>query len=147
MKPYESLGKWISLLYRQGQIYITNELKPYNIGYGQFPILNVLFDKDGIHQEEISTILSIDKATTGRAMKKLEKGGYVKRVRDTEDRRAYKVFLTKKGTKMQPVVHRILRQWTDILSSDFSEDEIEVIKQLLGRMYQNALDAKYRSNN
>ena len=144
MKPYESLGKWISVLYRQGQIYITNELKPYNIGYGQFPFLNVLFEKDGIHQEDISQILSIDKATTGRALKKLEGEGYVKRVRDTKDRRAYKIFLTHKGRKLEPILHQILSQWTSILSFDFSEKENERIKQLLGRMYQNALDAKYK---
>jgi DNA-binding MarR family transcriptional regulator len=147
MKAYESLGKWISLLYRQAQIYITHELKPYNIGYGQFPFLNALFQKDGIHQEEISQMLAIDKATTGRAMRKLEKEGYVNRVVDTKDKRAYKIFLTQKGIKMQPIVHKILRQWTEILSRDFSKEENEKVKQLLGRMHQNALDAKYRTNN
>lgn len=147
MKPWESLGRWISLLYRQGQIYISNELKPYNIGYGQFPFLNVLFKNDGIHQEEISRMLTIDKATTGRALIKLEGEGYVKRVRDTEDRRAYKVFLTPKGRKLQPVLHQILSQWTTILSFDFSEEENEMIKQLLGRMYQNVLEERYRKDN
>lgn len=146
MKPYESIGKWISVLYRQGQTYITNELKPYRIGYGQFPYLNILFDRDGIHQEQMSKMLDTDKATTGRALKKLEDEGYVIRVRDINDRRAYKVFLTPRGQKMQPVIHKILSQWTYILSHGFSKEENDRVKQLLGRMYQNALDAKYRMN-
>jgi DNA-binding MarR family transcriptional regulator len=146
MKPYESLGKWISVIYRQGKIHISNELKPYNIGYGQFPFLNVLFEKDGIRQEDISRMLSIDKATTGRAIKKLEVEGYVKRVRDTEDRRAYKIFLTPRGRKMEPVLHKILLQWTNFLDADFSDEEKEKIRQLLGRMYQNALEVKYKRN-
>ena len=143
MKPKESIGRWISLIYRQGQIHIGKELQVYNIGSGQFPFLTVLYDEDGLSQEEISRILNVDKATAGRDIKRLAEEGYVERKRNPEDRRAYKIFLTEKGKKVKPVIIRVLSSWTSILSSDFTEEEKDLIIELLKRMYQNALQSKY----
>ncbi|MEE9151372.1 MAG: MarR family transcriptional regulator [Thermoplasmata archaeon] len=147
MKPKESIGRWISLIYRQGQIHIGKELQVYNIGSGQFPFLTVLYDEDGLSQEEISRILNVDKATAGRDIKRLAEEGYVERKRNPEDRRAYKIFLTEKGKKVKPVIRRVLSSWTSILSSDFTEEEKDLIIELLKRMYQNALQSKYPTVN
>ncbi len=143
MTKQESIGRWISLIYRQGKIYIGKELGGYNIGVGQVPFLRVLYENDGLNQEEITRILYVDKATTGRAIKKLVDEGYVKRKRDLVDRRSYRIYLTAKGKKIKPVIRRVLSDWTSILSSEFSPKEKDRIIRLLKRMHNNALQSKY----
>ena len=146
MTAEQSIGRWVSLIHRQGQIFIGRELHKFNIGYGQFSFLNVLYIEDGLHQEDISSRLNIDKATTTRAISKLENEGYVRRERDPKDGRAYKVFLTQKGKEIKPAIWKVLREWTSILSSDFSDEEYVQVIELLRRMHENALQYKISEN-
>lgn len=134
------LGKWISLLYRYGQIYINKELAPYGIGKGQFLFLMVLFKNDGFLQDELAQYLKIDKGTTARAISKLEKNGYVQRVPNPKDLRSNYIYLTRRAEDIKPVICSIINKWTNILSSGMTAEEKEKAFELLTRMAQNATD-------
>lgn len=133
----DSMGKWISIIHRNLQIYTFRELQPYNIGKGQFIFLMALMKKDEISQEELSHILNIDKGTTARALRKLEIEGYIERKQDPHDKRAYKVYVTEKGRQIKPVLYELRKNLTDILSSDLSIEEKEMVLKLLERMAEN----------
>lgn len=133
-----SLGRWVSLLYRYGQIYVTKQLAPYNIGKGQFLFLLALYHKDDLPQEELAQYLDIDKGTTARAIEKLEQAGYIIRKTSENDRRLNQVFLTQKAIEFQPKLYSILHDWTDVLCEGFSEEEVEKTFTLLKRMADNA---------
>ena len=90
----EPIAKYISLIYRKGNCFINREVSKFGIGSGQIMFLMQLYNKDGISQEELSENLNIDKATTCRAIKKLEEQGLLTRVKDEKDKRAYKLYLT-----------------------------------------------------
>jgi DNA-binding MarR family transcriptional regulator len=138
IKNKHSITRWISILYRYGQNHISRQLGSYSIGSGQYIFLPALYKKDGISQEEISDHLKIEKATTAKAMKRLEKEGYIKRNTDSGDKRAYKVFLTQKALDLKPVIHNFLKNWAEVLMADLTENEKETIYQLLGKMAKNA---------
>lgn len=133
-----SLGRWISLLHRNGHVYVGRQLKPYNISKGQYTFLNALYKKDGVRQEHLSDYLKIDKGTTAKAIKKLEDDEYIIRKIDTKDKRAYNVFLTEKALKIKPMVRTAMMDWIDVLFSGFSEDEKKTSIALLERMGENA---------
>lgn len=133
-----SINRWLSILYRYGQVYISKQMEPYDIGSGQYIFLLALYKKDGISQEEISDHLKIDKATTAKAIKRLEGEDYIKRDINFKDKRAYKVFLTQKALDIKPVIKNILKNWSDILSEGLSEDEKSTVLDLLSRMAKNA---------
>jgi len=59
------LGRWILLINRYTQIYLSKELKPYEMGPGQGMPLVELFTNEGKSQDELSALIKIDKATTG----------------------------------------------------------------------------------
>lgn len=138
-KDVKSIGKYISILYRQAQSYITHQLRPYNIGSGQYIFLLALYEHDGINQEELSKELMIDKATTARALYKLEKSGYVLRETDPEDRRAYHVFITDKARELKPIIYRTVRAWSDLLGADLSEEEKISLGVILKKMVNSAM--------
>lgn len=137
MDQQKSIGKYISILYRQGQCYINKKMEPYGIGSGQFIFLIVLYHKDGVRQEEMSYFLDIDKGTTARAIKKLEDEGYVHREIDPRDHRAQLVFLTQKAKDIEEDILKILRSWTGILVDGFSKEDFKKTEELLKAMTEN----------
>lgn len=134
-----SLGRWISLLYRHGQMFVGKELEPCDIGTGQFYFLLALYKRDGMRQEELADLLKIDKGTTARAMDKLEQAGYIRREPSQEDLRANRVFLTPRALEFKPELVAILLRWTDIISNGMTPEEVEQSFSLLETMAQNAI--------
>jgi DNA-binding MarR family transcriptional regulator len=117
---------------------MSKQLESYKIGSGQYIFLIALYKKDGISQEEISNYLKIDKATTAKSIRRLEKEGYVKRDIDSKDKRAYKVYLTQKAFDIKLIICNVLKKWSAVLSEGLSENEKGVVLDLLSRMSKNA---------
>lgn len=134
------IGRWIGCTYRCGQIYFAKELSHLNIGSGQFFILALLYHQEGLTQEEISARLYVDKGTTAKAIKILEKEGYLYRVRDDADRRAYHVYLSPKALSIKEEFISILKKWTDILADGLTDEERIQAVSLLERITQNAVN-------
>ncbi|MBO8125856.1 MAG: winged helix-turn-helix transcriptional regulator [Firmicutes bacterium] len=133
----KSIGRLISILHRHTQIYFRRELGPYGIGKGQFIFLAALFERDGVSQEYLSNRLLIDKGVTARAIQKLEEAGYVIREVDPDDKRVNVICLTKKALELRTIFKEVAERWTNMLTSDFSEEEKELALMLLRRMAEN----------
>lgn len=138
MRRQEKLiGRWLSITYRIGQCYLDKALKPYNLGSGQGMFLAVLLNQDGISQENLATILHIDKGTTARAIKKLEAEGYIVREVDPNDKRVNIIRVTEKSLAVQPLLKKVWEDWTNMLTSGFSEEEKVKAVALLRKMASN----------
>lgn len=133
-----TIPRWVSLLYRYGQIYIGEQLKGHDIGKGQYMFLNALYKEDGLSQEELSGYLKIDKGTTAKALKKLEEQGYVYRKVREEDRRSYQINLTEKSLGIKDEFRNVLTDWRSILSAGLSEEEERLTLELLEKIGRNA---------
>jgi DNA-binding MarR family transcriptional regulator len=133
-----TFGKSLSVILRHGQMYLDRELKPINIRAAQIAILGFLGIKDGVSQERIRRYLHLDKGTIAKSIRPLIKEGYINRVVNPEDRRAYQVFLTQNGRDIIPDLKNAVMTWTDILTADFTEEEKEMAHNLLSRMSDNA---------
>lgn len=127
--PREIFGPIVHI-YRTHQEYMAKELEFYRIGSGQYDFLMVLYHKDGISQEYLARMLKVSKATSTRAIRNLEKEGYVYREKDENDLRAYKVYLTEKGKEMRGVIFEKLVSFIDSLFSDFTPEEKEIFRLL-----------------
>ncbi len=137
---YENLGKWISVLYRQFQVYINSELKTLNLNSSQYIFLLKLYKEDGVSQEELARQLFIDKGAAARAIKQLEENGYVTRKINAEDKRAYEIYLTVKAHDIEVDLKAILAKWNSIISAGRSEEEIGILINALQNMSANALE-------
>lgn len=137
-KENSSIGKWISIIHRQSQIYINNELKQYDINSSEYIYLvNLAIDK-GVNQKHLSDLLCTDEALTTRVIRSLENKGLVLREKSTVDKRAYDVRLTDKGKEMQPIIIDKLKHWTEILSIGMDKDKVDFIIDNLMLMANNA---------
>ncbi len=135
-----SIGRWISLLHRYGNVYMNEQLKEYNLGAGQYQFLATLYKNEGVSQDELACILKIDKGTAARAIAKLEKEGYIERKVFSVDKRIKKLYLTDKGYAFEAKLNAILSGWKNIITKDLSCDEQESALKLLNKMSLNAED-------
>ena len=75
MEGYEHIGKYISAIHKSSCIYFNKEFGKIGIGAGECTFLLNLYKCDGMTQEELTKKVKLDKATTERAIKKLEDKG------------------------------------------------------------------------
>jgi DNA-binding MarR family transcriptional regulator len=136
--PKGSMGRYISRLNVLKNMYLGEALKPYGLGSGQYIFLLTLFKEDGISQDTLTERLLVDKATTARALGKLEAEGYVERVVNETDRRKIRINLTVKGRHFEPTMKRILDEWIGGITKDLTPDEEEKLLDLLRRVERNA---------
>lgn len=98
---------------------------------GECPILLQLYRLDGITQEEIVHYQSLDKSGVTRTVQSLERKGFIRREKDEKDQRCKRIFLTEEGWKVQPVIYKVLEEWNQKMTQNFSsEDEDEIIHYL-----------------
>lgn len=93
-----------------------------------------LYKNDGISQEELSEILNIDKATTCRAIKKLEKEELLIKVKDENDKRAYKLYLTEKSKSIEDNIKNALNEWEKHISKELSQEEVNILINMLKKI-------------
>lgn len=137
----ESFGRYISSIYRHLQILINHELSEFGIGSGQYVFLGEIARNEGISQKELSRIIQIDKATTTKAIKKLEEECYIYRVSDPSDNRYNNLHLTKKGRNFIPVFKDRMSNITTILSKGMTEKQRNETIGILDFLLKNTIDA------
>lgn len=133
----KSLGSYIGCFYRAGQRFLLKEFKELGIGTGQYQFLLHLYLEDGSSHEELTEKLSVDKATTTRAIVKLEEEGYVKKVLNEEDKRKYHIYLTKKALSKKDEVLRISALWEESLIGSLSQNELDNLFSILKKIERN----------
>ena len=135
----EHLGKHISLLYRYSQIYFNTELKKYHLGSGQYIFLLSLLENEGINQEQLASLVKIDKTTTARAVAKLMREGYVRREISPDDHRAYILHSADKAHAVAENIRLIMDDWNDTMLDGFSTADKQKMHTLLKRAIKNVL--------
>lgn len=136
-----SFGKYTSILYRYNQIIVNNRLKKYGLGSGQYLFLIAIHKAEGINQKDLTKKMNVDKATTAKALNKLEELNYITRVKDVKDKRYYCIYLTQKGKDFIPCLKDHLNEVTQILSQGMTHEDILKISQYFETMIENAVEA------
>lgn len=135
----DQIGRYIGQIYRKGLTTISKELQEFGIGSGQYTFLLQLYQKDGISQEELSTLLSVDKATVARAIKKLEEKQLIYRIRDEQDKRYYKVFVTEKALTLKEHVLSKVNIWDETIKKNLTDEEEAQMLYLLRKITDNLI--------
>ena len=133
----QSVGKYISIIHRTGSSFLSKEFSKFNIGSGQYMYLIHLYKNDGLSQEELTEILNIDKGTTAKSIKKLENEGFVMRVKDKNDKRINRVYLTPKALEIKDEFLSSINAWENTLTLNLSYAEKEQALTLLKKITYN----------
>lgn len=139
----ETVGRYVGNFYRQGQSFLLKHYKELGIGAGQYQFLMTLYLKDGLSHDELTERMSVDKATTTRAIMKLEEEGYVTKVLNEEDKRKYHIYLTEKAISKKDEVLRISKLWEDHLIKSLTEEEVESLLYMMRKIAKNSTNYSF----
>jgi DNA-binding MarR family transcriptional regulator len=76
-------------------------LAGYNVSFGHWAFLRILWEHDGLTQRELSDHAGVMEPTTFAALKAMERLGYIVRQRVGRDKKKLYVFLTPKGRRLK----------------------------------------------
>jgi DNA-binding MarR family transcriptional regulator len=99
--------------------------------------LRVLWNEDGLTQRELSNRVGAMEPTTLSAIQSMESRGFVKRVRDSHDRRKWNIFLTEKGHAIKKDTLPIAADVVSNAIEGFSEREVSMLLSMLGSIQNN----------
>lgn len=98
-----------SILYRCTMKYYDKVLSKYNIGYGQFLFLMMIYEQEGITMKQISEKGSYDKGTITKSMLKQE-NKYIRLEVDPRDKRSKLLYTTEKAKDIIANMYLLERQ-------------------------------------
>ena len=133
----EYLGKYISLIHRQANVFFTKEFSKFGFGSGQYMFMIHLYKNDGISQEALSELVNIDKGTTAKAIKKLEELDFITRSKDSNDKRVNRIYLTSKALDIKSDFFSVLTKGENILTNELSSEEISIGLNILNKLSKN----------
>lgn len=109
------------------------ELKPVHHTF----ILTVAKEA-GLSQDQIAERVCMDKSGVARVLNYLEERGYVRREVSKQDKRVLQVFPTERLEEALPRVRKIAKSWNEVLTADFTEEEMDLFVDVLSRMEERA---------
>lgn len=136
-----SVDDYISIFIHQTDLTLTNYIKsklaPNNLAPEQNLIMMLLWEKDGLSQNEIAAKLNKDKTNIARMVYNLEQKGFIRRVSCDQDRRLLKVYLTGEGKELCNHVIPIAEQFNNMVCKGISQEELMEVRRILSKMCAN----------
>lgn len=110
------------------------------VGEGQGRTLLNLRQKGPMSQRELAELCRRDAATMSRNLDKLERAGLLKREQNPGCRRSFLICLTEEGQEKARQVERIFRELDEQIWGEISEEEMEKLYEILGKVERNLKD-------
>ncbi len=128
-----SLMRYVNIISRSGVSYRSERLSDTDLnGFHTSYLINVC-RHPGISQDKLAEKLCINKSNVTRNLVYLEQHGYIERHPSEEDRRVMQVFPTEKALDILPRILDIVREWNGYITSDFSDEEMEMFLEMMSR--------------
>jgi DNA-binding MarR family transcriptional regulator len=135
-----NIGKEIAILARQFNKYIARELQGQDILTSEYIFIASIEEDKQCNQQDICNLYSIDKSVATRATESLVRKGFIERLKNPHDKREHILKLTDKGKEVKPFIVDRLSHWTDIISKELNEDEVELVSSIIRKMRIKALE-------
>ena len=135
----ESLGFW---LYRS-HIHVSAALRQafqdagYDLTPEQWAVLLGLREEEGLNQSQLGEKTYKDRHNITRILKQLDKRGYIEKLHDKKDKRAFRVYLSPAGRSLLGELKQVVLKHRDRLSNGFSKDDLLNIRDYLHRIVDN----------
>ncbi|WYU51099.1 MarR family transcriptional regulator [Bacillus sp. FSL K6-0047] len=113
------------------------EFKEFDLTKGQYLYLVRICEHPGIIQEKLAEMIKVDRTTAARAIKKLEKNGFIEKKEDAHNKKIKKLFPTQKGERVYPFIRKENDYSNTVALTGFSESEAETLFHLLQRVRKN----------
>ena len=123
--PLYACAKEIVRLYRK-------PLEPLGLTYTQYIVMLVFWEHGGMTESQLGKIVHLDSGTLAPLLKRLEKQGFVKRIRPKENENKLYISLTEQGEKLKEMALSVPEEMADCITS--MKAELISLKNMLNKV-------------
>lgn len=139
------LGYNLCVTARKFSQLLTEYFKEYDITPEQWVIVRVLFESNTqLSQKELAIKSQKDQNTVTAIIDKLEKKGYVERVKSEEDKRVFNIILKEKIKENIKILYEIDNSLTKEVCKNLTKSEITTLEKSL-KSISNEIDIKLKN--
>jgi len=136
-EPLNNIGVSIHTVDLDITKFVNHKLKAIQLTNEQNLLMSLLWEREGISQNEIAAKLNKDKAGIARMISTLEKKGYIRRKSCPSDKRSVEVYLTDEGKKLGEDVIPINKSIIQAINKGLTDEEMAELRRLLRKVREN----------
>ncbi|HDZ17029.1 MAG TPA: MarR family transcriptional regulator [archaeon] len=140
MEQLKEGGFLISKIHQLGGRIFAKLLKIFNINElnpAQGRIMFPLWRQQNLSFQELLEKTSLSKSTLSKMVDNLEKMGFIKRIRDEDDKRTILIQLSKDSKNYQERYIEVSNEMTKIFYYNFTKQEVNTFENYLLRILEN----------
>lgn len=136
---HDNIGFYINFTARTMKNAMTKTFHDhgYEITADQWPVLAMLWYKDGRPQKEITDEAYREKTMMTRLIDSLEKKNLILRIPDSKDKRNNLIYLTNEGKELQAKLMPLVIGLEEAAVEGISEKDLKCTMDILLRIYEN----------
>ena len=115
--------------------YMKKNLSQFDITPIQYGVLGCIWEFDMHNPKEIAAHLGVENSTISGILERMENKGLIRRMIDSTDRRFIHIELTDLSKSLEVPVRTVVTEVDNSVLAQFSEDEINTLKDMLRRIY------------
>ncbi len=131
------IGYRLKLLSQMLTRQLQDMLEPYGLTPFHWLVLNCLWDQDGLPTSMLGDRLRQVGGTLTGVIDRMEERGLVRRERDIQDRRVWRIWLTDAGRELETVLPPHVQALRNQMLQGFSEAEQKQLSDWIDRMLAN----------
>lgn len=135
--PNERLARLVRLAARAFSRSLQIRLAKYNISFGQWIFLRILWQKDGLTQRDLSDLANLTEPTTHTALLKLASQGLITRRKMNGDKRRVYTFLTQSGLDLRDELEPMAIEVNRVAIEGLSVNQEILLRDALKQVIHN----------
>jgi len=108
-----------------------------NITPEQYLVMDILWEKSSISQQNIADIIQKDKNSVTKIIDSLEKKNFVKRVMDKNDRRINKIELTEEGSALEKITTEVAINFMNDVVKNIDTKDLDTFVNVMRQIKNN----------
>jgi DNA-binding MarR family transcriptional regulator len=133
----ENIGTMVAQVARLIRRSFDERARGIGVTRPQWQVLSLLIRHEGINQGGLADILEVEPITLGRMIDRLQEADLVERRPDPADRRAWRLFITAKGTALFAQLIPYANETFEIALEGIAESDRDKLMDMLLRIRSN----------
>jgi MarR family transcriptional regulator, organic hydroperoxide resistance regulator len=132
-----SIGYRFKLLTQLMSRHFQEALEPHGLTVFHWVVLCCLWEEDGLATSVICERLQQVGGTLTGVLDRMEERGLIRRVRDRNDRRIWRIYLSDEGDGLRYILPPIAHKVTDEVLAGITETERALLSRIIDQAIQN----------
>jgi DNA-binding MarR family transcriptional regulator len=135
--PEDRLAHLVRDVARAQMRALQRRLTPYEVSFGHWTFLRILWTQDGLTQKELSDLAGVMEPTTFSAVKAMELLGFIERRQLPGNRKNIHVFLTPLGKSLKRKLVPLAEEVNAISLQGLSDKNVSLLRTCLLSIIEN----------